>query len=127
MQSVLAAIASDAAEATAVTGFGASLLRMTLALLAVCALAVFVLRLLRRRSPAGRSSLRVIDRLSLEPRRTLYVVEAAGRYLLVGVGDGPMTVLAELDAAKLAQPEPAPIVEDRFTAVLRRAVGGKLS
>ena len=38
----------------------------------------------------------------LEPRRTLYVIEAAGRYFLVGAGDGgaPAT-RAELEAASV--------------------------
>ena len=124
---VLAAIADSAADLSPSTGFGASLFRMTLSLLAVCALAVLLLRLLKRRLPAAGSSLRIVDRLSLEPRRTLYVVEAAGRYLLVGVGDGAMTMLAELDGARLPQPAAPEKADDRFTAALRRALGGRSS
>lgn len=85
-----------------------ALVRMTLALGLVCALAALVLWLLRRRQGVGPAGLRVVARLALEPRRTLYVVEAAGRYLLVGVGDGPMAVLAELDAAQAGALEVAP-------------------
>ena len=44
----------------------------------------------------------------------MYVIEAAGRCFLVGVGDGPMAMLAELDAAALPR-EPA-----RGAAAVRR-------
>ena len=81
------------------TGFGESLLRTVMALFGVTALAAGSLWLLRRRGPRRLSSLRVVARLPLEARRTVYLIEAAGRFLLVGVGDGPMTTLLELDAA----------------------------
>ena len=45
--------------------------------------------------------MKVIARCPLEPRRSVYVIEAAGRSFLIGVGEGPMTVLAELDGEKL--------------------------
>src|SRR3954471_3226213 len=70
----------------------------------------------------GRASgaIRVLARCPLEPRRSVYVIEAAGRCLLVGVGDGPMAVLAELDPAKLPPgPAQAPA---RFAEVLGRAL-----
>src|SRR2546426_989712 len=106
--------------------FGAGLLRAALALLAVSALAVLVLRSLRGRLPGGAASLRVLDRLALEPRRTLYLVEVAGRVLLVGVGEGPMSVLAELDAAKLPAPQPEPAAPGGgIAAAVRRLVRGR--
>jgi flagellar biosynthetic protein FliO len=74
-----------------------------LALAAVCALALVVLRGLSRRGVGqGTRTLRVIERLALEPRRSIYLVEAGGRHLLVGVGEGAMSVLAELDPATAA-------------------------
>lgn len=96
------------------------------ALCVVCALAVGVLRAFGRRREGG--VLKVVARLSLEPRRSLYVVEAAGRHLLVGVGDGPMAVLAELDAEAVekalgAQARAVP-VRDAFQQALRR-LGGR--
>src|SRR5436190_22750799 len=78
----------------------------------VCLVAWGALRLLAGRG-IGRGgglaggAVRVLARCPLEPRRSVYVIEAAGRCLLVGVGDGPMTVLAELDADKL--PAAAPL------------------
>jgi flagellar biosynthetic protein FliO len=87
----------------------------------VCVVAWGALRLLAGRG-AGRASgaIRVLARCPLEPRRSVYVIEAAGRCLLVGVGDGPMAVLAELDAAKMPPtPVPAP---PRFAEILGRAL-----
>lgn len=102
-------------------GFGMALLRMTLALALVCALAALVLWLLRRRQGAAPLGLRVVARLALEPRRTLYVIDAAGRYLLIGVGDGPMSVLAELDAAQVGVLEAHPGEGTVLQALERRS------
>ena len=71
------------------------LLSTTVALAFVCALAVGALRLLGpRRLQAKR--LRVVERLPLDARRSLYVVEVDGRQLLLGAGDGPLTLVTEL-------------------------------
>jgi flagellar biogenesis protein FliO len=82
-------------------------------LVVVCAGAYLLVRLLGRLPGAGGEPLlRVVARLPLEPRRTLYVVEAAGKTLLVGTTEGgPMATLAELDAEavqKLVAARPAP-------------------
>jgi flagellar biogenesis protein FliO len=37
----------------------------------------------------------------LEPRRSVYLLEVAGRCFLVGVADGPISLLAELDRTAL--------------------------
>ena len=68
----------------------------------VCLVAWGALRLLAGRG-IGKASgaIRVVARCPLEPRRSVFVIEAAGRCFLVGVGDGPMALLAELDADKL--------------------------
>src|SRR5262245_49338588 len=96
-----------AATGELTSGYGAYLLQTTLALIAVSALAALVLRALRRRGPAR--GLRLVAQLSLDGRRTIYVVEAAGRFLLLGAGggDGALTMLAELDADKVADLERA--------------------
>ncbi len=89
---------------------GSYLVSTTLALIAVCAIAVLALRALR---PGGlgraRGGLKLLGVLPLETRRSVYVIEAGGRCFLVGGGDGPLAVLAELDAAAVARelPEPA--------------------
>jgi flagellar biosynthetic protein FliO len=76
------------------------------ALAALGAAALVALRALGR--PAGTAGMRVVGRLALEPRRSLYLVEVGGRCLLVGVGEGPIALVAELapdalgDAATVA-------------------------
>ena len=76
------------------------MLSTTVALAFVCALAVIVLRLLGPRRALG-GGMRIVSRLPLDARRSLYVVEVGGRCLLVGAGDGPLTLLTELEPAKL--------------------------
>jgi flagellar biosynthetic protein FliO len=107
---------------------GSDLLSTTIALLFVCALAIGALRALKR---GGRArGMRLAARLPIEPRRSMVVVEVAGRWFLVGVGDGPMALLAELDAAQArahlevaAEPPRGARVGDALRAVLARAVG----
>jgi flagellar biogenesis protein FliO len=71
-------------------------------LVVVCALAFVVLRWLGRRGLGHTDTLlRVRGRCCLEPRRSLYVIETAGRCFLLGVGDGPISLLAEIDPGTL--------------------------
>ncbi|HZS37871.1 MAG TPA: flagellar biosynthetic protein FliO [Polyangia bacterium] len=104
-----------------------ALVSTTVALVVVCALAVGALRALGRRGGRARG-MRLVSRLAVEPRRSLVVVEVAGRWFLVGVGDGPMSLLSELDAAEArAQFDPAPdssTAKSAFAAALRRVLGG---
>ena len=89
----------------------------------VCLVAWGTLRLLAGRG-VGKASgaVRVLARCPLEPRRSVYVIETAGRCFLVGVGDGPMALLAELDAdkVKVLVGTGTPL---RFGDVLARALG----
>jgi len=91
--------------------YGAFLVETLVVLAVVCALAWLILRYGVRRAGIGqRGPLKVLARLPLEPRRTLYIVEAPGKMLLIGAGEGTVSTLAELDAAEvaaaLAEPEP---------------------
>jgi flagellar biosynthetic protein FliO len=87
----------------------------------VCLLAYLALRWLSRRG-VGRADgpVRVLARCPLEPRRSVYLIEAAGRCFLVGVGDGPMALLAEVERGQVAQPEPA--TSAGFADILARAL-----
>jgi flagellar protein FliO/FliZ len=109
-------------EVGQVPGVGWSSLALSfLSLGAVCVVAWAVLRVLAGKG-VGRASgaIRVVARCPLEPRRSLYVVEVAGRSFLVGVGEGPMTMLAEVDANALPREgAPAP---PRFAEVLARVL-----
>jgi flagellar biogenesis protein FliO len=106
-------------------GYGALLLRVVLALLGVCALAYVVLRFLGARlhgSAGGPGLLRLVARLHLEPRRAVYVIEAAGRFLLLGSGDGGApTLLCELDAAAVRRLAVTPAPKASFLVGLRGA------
>jgi flagellar biosynthetic protein FliO len=106
---------------------GASLLSTTIALVVVCALAIGVLRALGGRAARAGGGMRVLGRLPVETRRSVVVVEVAGRCFLVGVGDGPMALIAELDAAdaraRLLARERAP-VGGVMRAALKRVLGG---
>ena len=44
----------------------------------------------------------MVSRVPLEPRRSLYVVEVAGKTLLVGTSEMGLSVLSELDAQEVA-------------------------
>ncbi|MFI5306541.1 MAG: FliO/MopB family protein [Polyangiales bacterium] len=82
-------------------------LRTLLALGAVCALIWFSLRFLARRgliapARAHGASLEVLARLPLEPRKSLYLVRAGKRLLLLATGDGGAPrLLTELDESVL--------------------------
>lgn len=85
-------------------GVGSSLAFSFLSLGVVCLAAFAVLRWLARKG-VGHSpgAIRVLGHYQLEPRRSLYLVEAAGRCFLLGVGEGPIALIAELDRALLAE------------------------
>jgi len=77
-----------------------------LALGFVCLLAYVVLRVVLPRlnvATAGRSMVNVIDRIQLDPRRSLYVVEVTGRWLLIAASEGGVQLISELDAEKAEQ------------------------
>jgi flagellar biosynthetic protein FliO len=84
-------------------GLGWSSVALSLASLGVvCLVAWGALRLLAGRGVGKVSgAIRIVARCPLEPRRSVYVIEAAGRCFLIGVGEGPMSMLAELDAERV--------------------------
>ena len=64
-------------------GYGVALLQTLLALAAVCILAWVVLKWSRGRGLAmGGRRVKVLERVPLDGRRSLYLVEVAGRVLL---------------------------------------------
>ena len=91
--------------ATAASGYGLFLVQ-TLAGLAVIALAAWaVVRFGGPRLRAGRrrGRMRVIERLPLEPRRSLYLVRVDGEELLVGASEGAVRLVREIGPA---EPDP---------------------
>jgi flagellar biogenesis protein FliO len=100
----------EVATSLGYTGLLFDLLRTLLALAAVCGLLWFSLRWLARRGLGGATvgrdaPLAVLRRLPLEPHKSLYLVRAGKRLLLIGTGhDGPPNLIAELDPTAL-EPE----------------------
>jgi flagellar biogenesis protein FliO len=43
----------------------------------------------------------VLERVTLDQKRSLFVVEAAGEILLVGGGDGSLSLISKLDRAEV--------------------------
>jgi len=95
-------------------------LAFVIVLVWVCAKAM---RSLSMRSYRGRAGARmaVLDSLALGPNRGLYIVRAAGRYLLLGVTNERIDVLSELPPD--AVPDDAE-AEGHFGGMLDRLLGG---
>jgi flagellar biosynthetic protein FliO len=123
-------------------GGGASLFVMLLqtivALAFVCGLAYFIFRWLLPRlnvARAGGRMVRVVERAGLDQRSQLYVIEVAGRWLLVASSQAGVQLLSELDpkaaedaAAELEQSRPtfggdAAAVKSAFAERLARTLG----
>jgi flagellar biogenesis protein FliO len=81
--------------------YGDLLVTSLVVLVGVCIAAFVVVRLVGRWLATGRARgshlLDVVARLPLEPRRSLYVVEVAGKTLLIGTSEMGLSVLSELD------------------------------
>jgi flagellar biogenesis protein FliO len=94
----------------------------------VCLLAYFLLKWVSRRGLGHSGALiRVIARCSPEPRRSFFLLEAAGRCFLVGASDGGMTLLAEVDPKDVKAEEPASSRIARATSGARSAFGDILA
>lgn len=107
-------------------GVGGSVLLSVLSLGLVCLVAFLVLRWLARRT-GGRADdvIRVLGRCHLEPRRSVYLLGVGGRCFLVGVGDGPMSLLAEVEQTSLppdrtANAAAGSIVSEGLAKLLRK-------
>jgi flagellar protein FliO/FliZ len=85
---------------------GWTLLRTMIVLGMVIALAWLTLnvglrKLLGIRPVVGTSMVTVLERVPLDQRRSLFVVEAAGEVLLIGGSDNSLTLLSKLDRAEV--------------------------
>ena len=123
---------------------GASFLLMILqtlvALALVCGLAYFIFRWLLPRLGVARTGggmVRVVERAGLDARSSLYVIEVAGRWLLVASSEAGVQLVSELDPkaaeeAESASPEQRPTfggdaaaVKSAFADRLARVLGRK--
>jgi flagellar biogenesis protein FliO len=119
-------------QATELPGLGGSLAVTFLSLGLVCLLAYFALKWVYRRG-VGQSNgpIRVVARCSPEHKRSVFLIEAAGRCFLVGASDGGMNLLAEVDPQKVHQQVEAQqyaagrlgrAVRGQFTDILNRVL-----
>jgi flagellar protein FliO/FliZ len=85
--------------------YGDLLVTSLLVLGGVCVAAFVVVRLAGRLLAPGRARgshlMDVVARLPLEPRRSLFVVEVAGKALLVGTSEMGLSLLSELDVSEV--------------------------
>jgi flagellar protein FliO/FliZ len=93
----------ESAPSESGVNFFMMLLQTFLALGFVCGLAYVIFRWLLPRlhsvRPAG-GMVRVVERAGLDARKSLYVVEVAGRWLLISSSEAGVQLVSELDAEK---------------------------
>ena len=51
--------------------------------------------------PRGPGVVEVVERIPLDQKRAMFVIKAAGEYLLIGGGDGNLQLIAKLDPAEV--------------------------
>lgn len=118
------------------------LVQTIFALLLVCGLAYLIFRVLLPRLTGNFSSnnmVRVVDRVALEARKNLYIVEVTGRWLLISVTENGAQLISELDAGDAARAEQEILKNrglssanqlggsfaDKLGEVMKRGKGGK--
>jgi flagellar protein FliO/FliZ len=99
-----------AAEEAAALGVGSVdftwlFLKMIFAMIVVIALAIVILRYVvpklgLHRGGSGRTDLRVVDRIPLDSKKSLFVLEVEGRRLLLGASENHVGLVADLGAAQ---------------------------
>lgn len=115
-------------QAPELPSLGGSLALTFVSLGLVCLLAYFSLKWISRRGVGqGGGPIRLIARCSPEPKRSIFLIEAAGRCFLVGASDGGMNLLAELDPKEIKIEEPAAsrfarATKGRFGEILARVL-----
>ncbi len=106
----------------AAASYGDLLVTSIVVLAVVCVLAFVVVKVLGRFLATGRVRgahlLDVVARVPLEPRRSLYVVEVAGKTLLVGTSELGLSVLTELDPGEVRA---RTVPRQSFTDLVRAA------
>jgi flagellar biogenesis protein FliO len=113
----------------AAASYGDLLVTSLFVLVAVSIAAFVVVKVLGRflatGGVRGAHLLDVVARVPLEPRRSLYVVEVAGKTLLVGTSEMGLSVLSELDGAEVrARVVPKQSFADLVRGALSRRRGG---
>jgi flagellar biogenesis protein FliO len=84
------------------------LVQTLVALGLVCGLAYVIFRVVLPRLAVGYGTsnmVRVVDRIGLDARKQLYVIEVAGKWMLVAASESGVQFIAELDAEAAAKAE----------------------
>ena len=92
----------DPASSSSGASFFVMLLQTLMALGLVCGLAYLIFRWVLPRLaaiPTANSMVRIVDRVGLDSRKSLYVIEVAGRWLLIASSEAGVQLVSELDAA----------------------------
>ena len=112
----------------AAASYGDLLVTSLLVLVAVSVAAFVVVKLVGRflatGGVRGAHLLDVVARVPLEPRRSLYVVEVAGKTLLVGTSEMGLSVLSELDGDEVRA---RAVPKQSFGELVRAAWGRRRS
>lgn len=105
---------------------GGSLAVSFLSLGVVCLVAYVALRLLSvRRSHFGGGAVRVVARTPLEPKRSLVVVDVAGRGFLLASSEAGISLVAELDPETISNVTQAAVASQAPGAWLWQRLLGK--
>ena len=109
-------------------GYGASLLQSLIALFAVCILAWALLRWASKRGLGGSQGrqIKILERVSLDPRRQLYLVKIGEKILLLGAGEGAAPrLLTEIDPTAIANDDRSfePSLTPSFASIINRFRG----
>ena len=112
-----AALSWSSAESDSIPeSYGWALLRMALALVVVCLLAYLIARYGLRGLAARRdrgAKIRIIERRSLQPGRSLSLIRVGERVMLIGDSERHICKLADLSEADLR--DGAPTFADRLS------------
>lgn len=91
------------------------LFQTLVALAFVCGLAYLIFRVLLPRfttNYGANNMMRVVDRIGLDTRKSLYIIEVTGRWFLVAASESGVELISELDA-KTAEEAEQEIVQKR--------------
>lgn len=90
-------------------------IELLLLVVAVGALVYFAL-VGRARAALGSPAMKIVGRLPLEPRRSIYLVRVADTVLVIGASEQGLVKLGEVDGARVPDPPPTerPALRDLF-------------
>lgn len=108
------------------------LLQTLFALALVCGLAYLIFRIILPRLTVNFGSnkmVRIVDRIGLEARKNLYVIEVAGKWMLVASSENGVQFIAELnpEEARLAEQEITRVRQIQTDSAIEKTFSGKFS